>query len=71
MGIGERIEDAKMVVLKTGSNFQYFEQWRKKLIRVDSPGTTQSTLTDFNWKRLPRPMYPLDDIAEWRAESRD
>jgi microcystin degradation protein MlrC len=65
--LGLNIDDAKIVVLKTGSNFQYFDEWRKKLIRVDSPGTTQSNLADFSWKRLTRPVYPLDDISDWEA----
>ena len=37
------------------------------LIRVDSPGTTQSDLTAFRWKRLPRPIHPLDTLTDWRA----
>jgi microcystin degradation protein MlrC len=66
--LGLRIEDAKMVVLKTGSNFQYFEPWRKKLIRADTPGTTQSDLTALQWKKLPRPIYPLDQVSDWKPE---
>jgi microcystin degradation protein MlrC len=58
---GLDISDAKMVVVKTASNFQFFRRWRKDLIRVDSPGMTQSDLTAFEWKRIPRPMYPLDE----------
>ncbi len=67
LGLG--IEDAKMVVLKTGSNFQYFQPWRRELIRADTPGTTQSNLKDFDWKKLPRPMFPLDDIPGWKAKA--
>ncbi len=67
--LGLRIEDAKMVVLKTGSNFQYFEPWRRELIRADTPGTTQSNLKDFVWKKLPRPVFPLDDIQDWKAKA--
>ena len=67
--LGLKIEDAKAVVLKTGSNFQYFDSWRKGLIRVDSPGTTQSNLKDFTWKRVPRPLYPLDEMSVWKAEA--
>ena len=59
--------DAKIVVLKTASNFQFFARWRRELIRVDSPGTTQSDLTAFAWRRLPRPIYPLDRLEEWQA----
>ncbi|NQT58618.1 MAG: M81 family metallopeptidase [Bacteroidetes bacterium] len=65
--LGLKIEDAKIVVLKTGSNFQYFDLWRKKLIRIDSPGTTQSNLADFTWKKLMRPIFPLDELIEWKA----
>ena len=62
--LGLDIQDAKMVVVKTASNFQFFAAWRKGLIRVDSPGMTQSDLTAFDWKRIPRPMYPLDEIDD-------
>jgi len=65
--LGLRIEEAKMVVLKTGSNFQYFDPWRKELIRADTPGSTQSNLKDFEWKKLPRPIFPLDEIPGWNA----
>jgi len=65
--LGVDINDAKMVVLKTASNFQFFARWRRELIRVDSPGTTQSDLTAFSWKRIPRPMYPLDRLDDWKA----
>ena len=59
--------DAKMVVVKTASNFQFFTRWRRELIRVDTPGTTQSDLTAFDWRRIPRPIYPLDRIERWEA----
>jgi microcystin degradation protein MlrC len=65
--LGLDIADAKMVVLKTASNFQFFSRWRRGLIRVDSPGTTQSDLTAFSWTHIPRPMYPLDPLADWHA----
>jgi microcystin degradation protein MlrC len=66
--LGLDMADAKMVVVKTASNFQFFGRWRNGLIRVDSPGTTQSDLTAFQWKRLPRPIYPLDPVlTDWRA----
>jgi microcystin degradation protein MlrC len=65
--LGLDMADARMVVVKTASNFQFFSRWRNALIRVDSPGTTQSDLTAFQWKRLPRPIYPLDPLADWRG----
>ena len=65
--LGLNIDEAKMVVVKTASNFQFFAPWTKEIIRVDSPGTTQSDLTTFTWKNLPRPTYPLDDLKDWQA----
>jgi microcystin degradation protein MlrC len=65
--LGLDIADARMVVVKTASNFQFFSRWRSGLIRVDSPGTTQSDLTAFRWQRIPRPTYPLDAIADWQS----
>ena len=63
--LGLDIADAKMVVLKTASNFQFFDRWTRRMIRVDSPGMTQSNLKDFKWRFLPRPIHPLDDLPEW------
>lgn len=54
--------DARMVVVKTASNFQFFARWRQALLRVDTPGTTQSNLSAFEWKKLPRPIYPLQPV---------
>jgi microcystin degradation protein MlrC len=65
--LGLEIADAQMVVLKTASNFQHFAPWQKGLIRVDSPGLTQSDLLAFDWVRAPRPLYPFDELGAWRA----
>ena len=56
-------EQIQTVVVKTASNFQYFAEWTEDLIRVDTPGHSQSRVTDFDWVRLPRPAFPLDDNA--------
>lgn len=58
--LGIDVAAAKLVVVKTASNFQFFAPWRQHLIRVDTPGTTQSNLFAFPWRRLPRPIDPLD-----------
>ena len=65
--LGLEIEQAKIVVLKTGSNFKYFDRWRSTLIHADSPGTTQSNLHAFDWRHLPRPTFPLDDVKDWKS----
>lgn len=59
--------DAKMVVVKTASNWQYYQAMISEVIRVNTHGATMSQLQDFEWQQLPRPIYPLDELSEWRA----
>jgi microcystin degradation protein MlrC len=59
--------DFKMAVLKTASNFQYFAPIASRLIRVDTRGPGQSDVVGLPWTRVPRPIYPLEDIASWRG----
>lgn len=58
---------AKMAVLKTASNFQYYTDITSEVVRVDTVGPTMSHLDQFNWQHLPRPIYPLDEITSWQA----
>jgi microcystin degradation protein MlrC len=58
---------AKIAVLKTASNFQFFADITSEVIRVDTVGPTMSHLEQFNWQHLPRPIYPLDEITSWQA----
>ena len=58
---------AKMIVLKTASNWQYYQDMISKIIRVDTPGATMSQIQNFKWELLPRPIYPLDKSIKWSA----
>ena len=60
--------EAKMLVVKTASNWQYYQDMISEVIRVDTPGATMSALQDFTWKLLPRPIFPLDDLPTWAAD---
>ena len=66
MGIDPR--QYKMAVLKTASNFQYFAALSSQVIRVDTAGPGQSDVLSLPWERLPRPVYPLDPLADWRGD---
>ncbi|MEP6971544.1 MAG: M81 family metallopeptidase [Betaproteobacteria bacterium] len=59
--------DYKIAVLKTASNFQYFASITSQVIRADTRGPGQSDVFGLPWKRIPRPVYPLDDIVNWRG----
>ena len=58
---------AKIVVLKTASNFQYYTDMATTIIRADTPGPTMSHLEQFRWQHVPRPIYPLDPLETWHA----
>jgi len=62
---GLDVADARMVVVKTASNWQFYNEWLDQVIRVDTPGATTSHLEDLPWQHLPRPIYPLDVVPEW------
>jgi microcystin degradation protein MlrC len=64
---GIDVASAKAVVVKTASNFQFFAEWRKQMVRVDSPGATQSDLLTLPWKKLTHPVWPFDDSMDWPA----
>jgi microcystin degradation protein MlrC len=61
--------DYKMAVLKTASNFQFFAPIASEVIRADTKGPGQSDVFTLPWRRLRRPIYPLDPVADWRETS--
>jgi len=67
--LGVEPTDYKMAVLKTASNFQYFASITSQVIRVDTRGPGQSDVFGLPWQRIPRPMYPLDPIDDWRGRA--
>jgi len=66
MHLGVDVSAAKLVVVKTASNFQHFLPWRKQMVRVNSAGMTQSDLHRFEWKKIARPIFPFDSMDDWR-----
>ncbi|MEY4400837.1 MAG: hypothetical protein RL072_702 [Actinomycetota bacterium] len=65
--LGIEPSDYKMIVMKTASNFQYMRDITTAFVRVATPGPTQSDVHSLPWARIPRPMYPLDVVEDWRA----
>ena len=59
--------DYKIAVLKTASNFQFFAPIASQVIRADTTGPGQSDVHGLPWKRLGRPIYPLDGVTDWRS----
>jgi microcystin degradation protein MlrC len=66
---GVDIAAARSVVVKSRGHFragfdEFFDDART--FEVDAPGLTSPVLSNFAWRRLPRPVFPLDPEAEWR-----
>lgn len=58
--------DYGVAVLKTASNFQWYAHLTTEVIRVDTTGPTQSDIKALPWERVPRPIYPVDKVDDWR-----
>ncbi|MBW8271097.1 M81 family metallopeptidase [Caldovatus aquaticus] len=66
-GIG--IPEARTVVVKSRGHFRAgFDEFfpDERIFEVDAPGLTSPVLARFPWRRLPRPLWPLDPEAAWR-----
>ncbi len=58
---------AHIVVVKTPAAFRVdYGPFAAQIMLVDAPGATSSNLKSFNWRKLPRPFYPFDEIDDWR-----
>lgn len=67
--MGVEPTDYGIAVLKTASNFQYFAPISSGVIRADTRGPGQSDVFTLPWKRIPRPIYPIEPFDDWRAHS--
>ncbi|MBV8736936.1 MAG: M81 family metallopeptidase [Alphaproteobacteria bacterium] len=67
--MGLDIGRARSVVVKSRGHFRGgFDEFfgPDQIVEVDLPGLTSPMLNRFDWQRLPRPVIPLDDNAEWQ-----
>ena len=66
--MGLNIAAARAVVVKSRGHFRAgFDEFFSpaQVIEVDAPGLTSPVLTRFDFKNLPRPVFPIDLHAEW------
>jgi len=58
----------KIVVVKSPNGFRAaYEPIAKAIFLVDTPGVSTANLRALPFKRLPRPIYPLDRSMRWSA----
>ena len=62
--IGVYPEDYRMTVCKGGLAFReaYKSPVANSYIQCDTPGYSSSNLNNFTFKKIKRPIFPLDDI---------
>jgi len=66
--MGLDIAAARAVVVKSRGHFRAgFNEFfgPEQVIEVDAPGLTSPILSRFEFKNLPRPVFPVDDEVEW------
>jgi microcystin degradation protein MlrC len=66
--LGLDIGAARCVCVKSRGHFRAgFDLWFApgQVYEVDTPGLTSPVLERFQWRGLPRPVYPLDEDTEW------
>jgi microcystin degradation protein MlrC len=66
--LGIDIAAARTVCVKSRGHFRAgFEPWftPEQVVEVDTAGFTSPVLERFDWKHLPRPVYPLDEDTDW------
>ncbi|MCW3475916.1 M81 family metallopeptidase [Limobrevibacterium gyesilva] len=59
---------ARCVVVKSRGHFRAgFDEFfdGDSIFEVDTPGLTSPVLANFAWRRLQRPIWPLDEDARW------
>jgi microcystin degradation protein MlrC len=63
---GIEVTRYKFVAIKSSNHFRAgFSPIAHKIIRADTPGLVSADLSTFNYKRLERPIWPLDDNVTW------
>jgi len=65
--LGLSLWKADVVVVKNLFPFRImYGLYNRKTFNVHTAGTTELDVSRLNYKKIPRPIYPLDDIKDWR-----
>lgn len=65
--LGLHPRKAGVVVVKNLFPFRFTFLWvNRKTLNVMTPGTTSIDVWDLAYTQIPRPIYPLDEIDDWR-----
>lgn len=67
--LGEEPEDARIIQVKSPMAFRAaYEEIADEIVIISAPGAASPDLTALPWKRIPRPIFPLDQDTQWSPE---
>lgn len=67
---GIDVTNYKIVALKSSQHFRaYFQPVAKEIITVDSPGLSTCDFSIFDYKRINRPIFPLDPVQDYTKQT--
>lgn len=66
--VGLEPRDAQIVVVKSPTAFRAnYESFAAEVLILDTPGVCSPNLLSFPFQHVHRPLYPLDDLQDWRS----
>jgi microcystin degradation protein MlrC len=66
--VGLEPKDAQIVVVKSPAAFRAaYASFAAEILLLDAPGVCSSSLTDYPFKHVHRPLYPFDEIQDWHS----
>lgn len=61
---GIDLDDYKIIGIKSSQHFRgFFEHKVAKIITVDGPGISTFNFSQFDFKNISKPIYPLDNVV--------
>ena len=67
---GARMEDYRIVALKSSNHFRaYFKDTADAIITADTPGLFPADLKKLDYRKVRRPIFPLDEDAVYPAQN--
>jgi microcystin degradation protein MlrC len=68
--MGIYMDELRLVVVKSSQHFYHaFSPIASQIIYCDTPGSLSGDLGNLAFNRLPRPIWPLDEIRLGEAEA--
>jgi len=70
--VGVEPFDAKIVAVKSGIGYRVtYGHVAKAVIIADCPGALSGNLNNYDFHRIPRPIFPIDGDFDWKADAQD